>query len=73
MFRFLYVIIMNLFRAPYLIPMMRRYAADKEKYSLEERYTLAQKVVNYMRISGRVSTEVYGKENLHFIRLRLQR
>ena len=33
MLRFIYVIIMNLFRAPYIIPKMRKWADHPEKYS----------------------------------------
>ncbi|MFR8274483.1 MAG: hypothetical protein ACLU9O_11120 [Roseburia hominis] len=39
MIKFIYVILMNLFRAPYMIPKMRREADHPEKYSVEERYT----------------------------------
>ena len=38
MIKFIYVILMNLFRAPYMIPKMRREADHPEKYSVEERY-----------------------------------
>ena len=41
MLRFIYVILMNLFRAPYVIPKMRREADHPERYSEEERYELA--------------------------------
>ena len=42
MLRFIYVILLNLFRAPYMIPKMRREADHPEKYSAEERYELAR-------------------------------
>lgn len=35
MIKFIYVILMNLFRAPYMIPKMRREADHPEKYSVE--------------------------------------
>ena len=64
MLRFLYVIIMNLFRAPYIIPKMRREAAHPERYTEEERYNLARHVIRLMKLSGKVHTKAYGTENL---------
>ena len=46
MLRFIYVIIMNLFRAPYIIPKMRKWADHPEKYSEEERYKLVRHLFN---------------------------
>ena len=37
MLKFIYVILMNLFRAPYMIPKMHKEADHPEKYSEEER------------------------------------
>ncbi|MCI9417792.1 MAG: 1-acyl-sn-glycerol-3-phosphate acyltransferase [Eubacterium sp.] len=64
MLRFLYVIIMNLFRAPYIIPKMRREAEHPERYTEEERYNLARHVIRLMKLSGKVHTKAYGTENL---------
>lgn len=64
MLKFIYVILMNLFRAPYMIPKMRREADHPEKYSEEERYELARHVVHLMKVTGAVRTEAYGTENL---------
>lgn len=64
MLRFIYVILMNLFRAPYIIPKMRKEADHPETYSVEERYRLARHVVYLMKKSGKVTTETYGEENL---------
>lgn len=64
MLRFLYVIIMNLFRAPYLIPKMRKEAAHPERYSIEERYQLAKYVIRLMKVSGKIHTRAFGMENL---------
>ena len=36
MLKFIYVILMNLFRAPYMIPKMHKEADHPEKYSEEE-------------------------------------
>lgn len=64
MIKFIYVIIMNLFRAPYLIPKMRREADHPEKYSEEERYNLARYVIRLMKLSGGIRTKAFGTENL---------
>lgn len=64
MFKFIYVILMNMFRAPYIIPKMRREADHPEKYSVEERYSLARHVIRLMKVTGAVHTKAYGAENL---------
>lgn len=64
MFRFIYVIIMNLFRAPYIIPKMRREADHPERYTEEERYNLVKYVISLMKLSGKIHTKAYGAENL---------
>lgn len=64
MIKFIYVIIMNIFRAPYLIPKMRNYAEHPEKYSEEECYDLARHVIRLLKVSGGIRTKAYGTENL---------
>lgn len=64
MLRFIYVILMNLFRAPYMIPKMRREADHPEKYSAEERYELARHCIRLMKVTGGIHTKAYGQENL---------
>ncbi len=64
MLRFIYVILANIFRAPYMIPMMRRMIAHPEWYSEEKKYSYAQKMIRYMMKSGNITTEVSGEENL---------
>ena len=64
MLRFIYVIIMNLFRAPYIIPKMRKESMHPERYSEEERYQLARHVIRLMKVSGKIHTKAYGTENL---------
>lgn len=64
MIRFLYVIILNLSRAPYIILKMRKQSLNIEKYSMDKRYHLARHVVHLMKISGKITTESYGTENL---------
>jgi 1-acyl-sn-glycerol-3-phosphate acyltransferase len=64
MIKFIYVILMNLFRAPYMIPKMRKEADHPEKYSVEERYELARHVIRLMKLTGGIHTKAFGKENL---------
>lgn len=64
MIKFIYVILMNLFRAPYIIPKMRREADHPERYSEEKRYHLARHVIRLMKLSGGIRTKVFGVENL---------
>lgn len=64
MFRFFYVILLNLWRAFYVIPTMRYKANRPAKYTLEERYACAKWVVHRMQRTGRITTKAYGLENL---------
>ena len=64
MLKFIYVILMNLFRAPYMIPKMRTEAEHPEKYSKEERYSLAKHCIRLMKLTGGIHTKAYGLENL---------
>ncbi len=64
MLRYYYVIILNLWRAGYMIPMMRYKANRPEKYSLQERYDFAKWVCHYMQRTGKITTKAYGLENL---------
>lgn len=64
MLRFIYVIIVNLFRAPYMIPKMRHRAANPNRYSAEERYRLAKRVVEVIKHSSSIQTQAYGTDNL---------
>ncbi|MCI8895587.1 MAG: 1-acyl-sn-glycerol-3-phosphate acyltransferase [Lachnospiraceae bacterium] len=64
MIKFLYVIIMNLFRAPYMIPKMRYQANHPEKYSESTRYHLVRHAIKLMKRTGRIHTKAYGEENL---------
>lgn len=64
MLKMFYVIFMNLFRAPYMIPKMRYEAQHPEEYSLEDRYKLAQHCVKLMKRTGKIKTYAYGMENL---------
>lgn len=64
MIRFIYVILMNLFRAPYILPKMRKEAAHPERYSEEERYELARRIIRWIKTAGRIHTKAHGVENL---------
>ncbi len=64
MLRFFYVIIMNLFRAPYMITRMRYEADHPEKFSEEQRYELDQRAVRIMCHTGKITTLCYGRDNL---------
>lgn len=64
MLRFIYVIIKNLFRAPYIIPKMRRESEHPERYTEEERYNLVNYMIRLMKVSGKIHTKAFGTENL---------
>lgn len=64
MLRFYYVIILNLWRAFYMLPMMRYKANRPAKYTLQERYDFAKWVMHHMQRTGRITTKAYGVENL---------
>ena len=64
MWRFYYVIFINLFRIPYMMRKMRYYADHPEKYSEEQRYALARHVARIIKRTGVILTSATGKENL---------
>lgn len=64
MFRYFYAIFTNLFRAPYIIALMRYRADHPEKYSLERRYRLAQHIIHLIKRGGHIMTICTGTENL---------
>ncbi|QFJ55615.1 lysophospholipid acyltransferase family protein [Pseudobutyrivibrio xylanivorans] len=64
MLRFLIAIISNLKRGPKLISTMRKMAKNKEKYSEKQRYAYAQRLFRLLMRSARISTTVYGADNL---------
>lgn len=59
MFKFLYVILRNLFRAPYMIPRMRYEADHPEKFTEEERYRLVRHAITLMMRSGKIETGMF--------------
>lgn len=64
MIKFFYVIFMNLFRMPYMLPKMRYQANHPEKYSEQKRYHLVRHVITLIKRTGRIHTKAYGEENL---------
>ncbi len=64
MLRFIYVVTVNIFRIMYYVPKMAYCAKHPEKYSEEERYALAQKLVKTVMRTSRVKTEHIGVEDL---------
>ena len=64
MFRFLYVIIINFFREPYIISRMRYKADHPEKYSVENRYEMTKICTRMVKNTGLIRTKAYGTENL---------
>lgn len=60
MLKFIYVILMNLFRAPYMIPKMHKEADHPEKYSEEERYELARHVIRLMKTTGGIKESIWS-------------
>ena len=64
MLKLIYVILMNLHRAPYMIPKMRNRADHPEKYTEEQRYALVHHFIYLMNKTGKITTEAYGLENL---------
>lgn len=64
MLRFIYVIVVNIFRIFYYAPKMAYCARHPEKYSDEYKYALALKLINTVQRTGRITTECEGRENL---------
>ena len=64
MLRFYYVIVMRIFSIMYFVPKMAYYAKHPEKYSEEDKYALALKIIGKVRKTSRVTTEYFGQERL---------
>ncbi len=64
MFRLLYVIFINFFRIVYYVPKMSYISRHRDRYSEDERYALAQKLILTVMRTARVETEYSGVENL---------
>lgn len=64
MYRFYFVIFLNLFRIPYLVPKMIHMASHRDEYSLERRYAVVRKIVRIIKQSAVILTRAFGVENL---------
>lgn len=64
MLRFLIAIILNAKRGPEILYTMRRMIRHKERYPEKTRYAYALRMIRYLKKSARITTEVYGTENL---------
>ncbi len=65
MIRFFKIIICNLHLVIYYVFKMRKInKAKNTNYTKEEKYVLAQKLVNLVSKKGKISVDVYGLENL---------
>ncbi|SDB09572.1 1-acyl-sn-glycerol-3-phosphate acyltransferase [Pseudobutyrivibrio sp. YE44] len=64
MLRFVIAIVSNLKRAPKLVSTMRKMSKHKDRYPEKVRYAYALKLIRHIKKSARITTEVYGAENL---------
>ncbi|MBR1623230.1 MAG: 1-acyl-sn-glycerol-3-phosphate acyltransferase [Pseudobutyrivibrio sp.] len=64
MIRFFIAILFNFKRGPSIVPAMRKMIKHKDKYPEKSRYALALRLIRYLKKSARITTEVYGTENL---------
>ncbi len=64
MLRFFLAILLNLKRGPKVVVTMRKMHKHREKYPEKVRYAYALRFIRYLMKSARISTEVYGTENL---------
>ena len=64
MLRYIYVIVVNIFRILYYAPKMAYCARHPEKYTDEDKYALARKLILTIQRTGRITTECEGAENL---------
>ena len=64
MLRFILAIILNLKRGPELISNMRKMVKHKDKYPEKVRYAYAIRLIKFLMRSARISTDVFGEENL---------
>lgn len=64
MLRFLIAILLNARRGPEILPTMRKMTKHKDKYPEKTRYAYAIRLIRFLKKSARITTEVYGTENL---------
>lgn len=64
MLRFIFAILLNTKRGPQILPTMRKMIRHKERYPEKTRYAYAIRLIRYLKKSARITTEIYGTENL---------
>lgn len=64
MLRFYYVAGSSPYFVVHMLLKYRKYMNHPEKYNREDKYRLAQHIMDHMRRRGRTKTEVYGLDNL---------
>lgn len=64
MLRFYFVIIVSIPWIIYYLSTARRYYNNLDRYSEEECYYFALKIINTLKKHGRIETKVFGTENL---------
>ena len=63
--RYKFAVVSSLFYVPfYAVPKSRYYIRHREKYTVEDCYRLARRIMDFMRRRSRTETVAYGKENL---------
>ena len=63
-FRFFYVVASSPLFAAFVLPIAHRMLKRPDKYTDEQRYAWAMKMVRHMAKKARATTDTYGKENL---------
>lgn len=63
-FRFFYVVASSPLFAAFVLPIAHRMLKRPEKYTDEQRYAWAMKMVRHMAKKAHATTDTYGKENL---------
>lgn len=63
MLRFAFILLTSLFAAILSLYRLSHCASD-EDYSEEQRYAEAQRTLNLLKYKGRITTDVYGEDNL---------
>lgn len=62
--RFKWVVISSWKMVLNKIPRANRMIAEKEKYTVEERFDMACSIMSYLKKRAKTTTHVYGKENI---------
>ncbi len=62
--RFYYVALTSPYFVLHMLYEFKKYMTHPEKYDMDDRYRLAQRIMDHMKRRGRATTKVYGLENL---------